>query len=129
LPFREAILNIIGRALQKDRPLNPGEAIVIPAASEDLAVRSIIEELIRDGFIAEDALGQAFLFGDSGQHLRLVLTRKGALLYERYSTQKTKDEQILNLADHGCQDERIAKLVDASLAYVKLILLQQVENE
>ena len=67
-------------------------------------------------------MGNVYFLGDSGLKLNIALTRKGRLLYERYSSNIAKDDQIIRLYEEGVEENIIANLVDSALAYVKVVI-------
>ena len=119
---REEILEIIGSVERRDSPLNGDNTTILPTSKTNWSTREIVEEMIKDGYITPDELGNVFLLGDSGLKVNIALTRKGRLLYERYSSNTSKDDQIIRLHEEGIDEAIIANLVDSALAYVKLII-------
>ena len=119
---REEILEIIGSVERRDSPLDNENATILPTSQSNWSTREILDELIKDGFIEPDDMGNVFFLGDTGLKVNIALTRKGRLLYERYSSNISKDDQIIRLHNEGVEENIIANLVDSSLAYVKLVI-------
>lgn len=119
---REDILEIIGSVERRDTPVDPENTTILPASQSNWSTNEIINELFKDGYIEGGDLGNIYLLGDSGLKVNIVLTRKGRLLYERYSTSISKDEQIKRLFSEGNDEMIIARLVDSSIAYVRLVI-------
>ena len=122
---REEILEIIGSVERRDSPLRGDNTTILPTSMSNWSTREIIDELIKDGFITPNEMGNVFLLGDSGLKVNIALTRKGRLLYERYSSNTSKDNQIIRLHEEGVEENTIANLVDSALAYVKLTIENQ----
>lgn len=119
---REDILEIIGSVERRDTPVDPENTTILPASQSNWSTNEIINELFKDGFIEGGDLGNIYLLGDSGLKVNIALTCKGRLLYERYSTSISKDEQIKRLFSEGNDEVIIARLVDSSIAYVRLVI-------
>ena len=122
MPSREEILKIIGDFERRDTTLGVQEEILIPDVGMHLTLQQLIGEMINEGFVTPDDMGNIYTLGDSGLKMNIAMTPKGKLLYDRMYNSKSKDDQIIELFKEGIDEQLIARMVEASDAYIHLVI-------
>jgi hypothetical protein len=124
--YRQEILRIIGESEERSSYLDEQRIVSLPDRDSDKPVSVVINELLQEGYLETGDEGNVYSLGSAGIRISLVLTRKGQLFYDRYYRDIGKDSQILDLNQEGFTIAEIARLVDASEAYIKILLTDSV---
>ena len=122
MPSREEILKIIGDFERRDTTLGLQEEILIPDVGMHLTLQQLIGEMINEGFVTPDDMGNIYTLGDSGLKMNIAMTSKGKLLYDRIYNSRSKDDQIIELFKEGIEVTLIARMVEASDAYIHMVI-------
>ena len=122
MPSREEILKIIGDFERRDTTLGMQEEILIPDVGMHFTLQQLIGEMINECFVTPDDIGNIYTLGDSGLKMNIAMTSKGKLLYDRIYNSRSKDDQIIELFKEGIEVTLIARMVEASDAYIHMVI-------